>query len=189
MEITLKKASSLAKEALAAAAAIKIEPTISYPIHSTQDPEVVREAAAERIADNLGHIAALLVANMTIRKQIGQANAKCGINDDLTTKAFLDAHEKRLNALVLDTDNVVSSDVVAQANHIIKANLASAYSYQNDIKIQILSSIEIEALKIAIAKIRRERVKLQDQIAELNTTKITLDDNVVDVLRRHLIID
>ena len=88
--ISLKRAAAYAKEALAAASAIKLAPALAWSIHNEEGPSPSKlHPARQQLATSmaLGH--RLIEAAYAIRAQLAQANHASGIDTLLTERACL----------------------------------------------------------------------------------------------------
>ena len=183
MKLTLRKANAVQTAINEATKALSTDTMVTLNEFQTipEQIQTVRDQFWKNSETRVG----LLTALYEIRKKVAQANASAGINDLLTSVAYL---EKQIsyNTMLAGKGSQTAMEVLAgQVNRNAEAK-DDAYSYtRRDVVTSIFTDAEIEGFKRSAANFKREKQKLQDTLLELNVqTEIVLDDSTADFLKR-----
>jgi len=208
MQVLLRTASTYARACSEAAQSIEVRPTIKLTIHqrdAVQQLHDEAETAAARIRD----VVELHKTRMEIRTLIGKANDS-SVDALLTEReCYLNIVEKYLSSLI---DNISGSErerrrrvygndsstlahdpaEIQRALENLQSRLSTVTTGDatDSVEVPVLPKAEIDNLRTMVAAIRRRRSVLNDELAAANLKHhITLSESVVNVLRKHQIID
>lgn len=191
MDITLKKASDLARALGEAAEALPLRTIKSISIYAANPAEVVTSEIAA-FGTSLETYMGLIDAQYTLRGLIGAANASSGVDALLTQRSALDAKIKKLNKLVEDlSDDEPASRVSAITSEIAALRTASDKGdrigyIEKSVSCQTVS---VAALRSQIAILKRQRADIADRVAGLNlNTRISIPESVVVALKANSLI-
>ena len=183
MKLTLRKANAVQTAINEATKALSTDTMVTLNEFQTipEQIQTVRDQFWKNSETRVG----LLTALYEIREKVAQANASAGINDLLTSVAYL---EKQIsyNTMLAAKGSQTAMEVLAgQVNRNAEAK-DDAYGYnRRDVTTSIFTDVEIEGFKRSAANFKREKQKLQDTLLELNVqTEIVLDDSTADFLKR-----
>ena len=183
MKLTLRKANAIQTAINEATKALSTDTMVTLNEFQTipEQIQTVRDQFWKNSETRVG----LLTALYEIREKVAQANASAGINDLLTSVAYL---EKQIsyNTMLAGKGSQTAMEVLAgQVNRNAEAK-DDAYSYtRRDVVTSIFTDAEIEGFKRSAANFKREKQKLQDTLLELNVqTEIVLDESTADFLKR-----
>jgi hypothetical protein len=197
MEISLKKANDLQRAVLAAAGKIDPAATVSVSPFAQGDAGAVVQTAVTdgeaRFMTQLGDAFDLMDAGYEIRRLLGDKNATSGVNTLLCERAWVEAQEKRLSAVLLavldSTDQYPSEDAIGRLARAQNPLTTQTYYDSARIHVSILTERHIAKMQGDLASLRARKSDLTDQIAGRNlNTKITLPDSTVELLRKHNLI-
>lgn len=197
MEVNLRKANALSKALLEAAKKLPLARTVSVSIYDENPSKASVDLAAEKLVENARDARALIADAFAIRADIGDANAKSGINDLLTEKARLDAEERILVAVV-EPANDHTFDA-ATAPEYADAKLASLkknaeseaarYGVTEELLVRVATTDVTSPMKDELLAIRRRKTAIADELLALNTTtKVVLRSGTVALLNRFKLI-
>lgn len=189
MDISLRRAAALSRALLETAKQIEIKTTETISVFEP-DPVSKRAALLEKLNASVQRASALISAAYDLREQIGSANARNGVNSLLTLRAVLEAKEKFTRAIAEAEPQTAASLLTGQIEN-IKARSASAASYygHDEVVAPVVDASMKADYQDMLQNIRRDKTDIADRLAELNaTTKITLNEDVEDVLRREKLI-
>lgn len=183
MLVTLRKAAQLSQQALQAAAQYAIVPHLSLSAYGSVNVSDALEAHETQQRANLDASDALTCAGFAIRALIGKANRESGIDALLDEKALTDALEKRLagSRPVRADVATVRAQLTAMATRIGNTD----YYGGDAVTVQGFSEELTTALKQAQSVHRRTKVRIADELLQLNiTTKVTLSEETVATLKQ-----
>lgn len=179
MQVTLKKAAALAT----ALSGIKIEvsPVVALSAYSNKDIAVEIDEATSELTSSVGSAMKIVGAVYAIRGLIGTAN-EGEINELLTVRAMLDKHLSILNA-VNNTAKALDYDALKAQRAVLAAQEPNVYGLAKAMNVNIpTGSFVLPLLK----KAKKDRLKVEDKLAQLNFTKtIELPEDVVTLLTEH----
>jgi len=127
-----------------------------------------------------------------IRKLQGNANASSGINEILTELAFINRHIDTLDNVLRDIaeqepKEVVQKRVEIKNNELLKSE--RSFGFDAAVKVSIFTKDYIHEKEAEMRQLKKERVKLDDKLLDLNiSTNIELDDADMDLLVKYDII-
>lgn len=190
MEVTLKKGSDYARQALDAANKVRIEPTVAFGIHCQQDATAVQQAQAEKVAKQAAEQRAFLRANYAIREAIGRKNAETGISSLLTERAEIEALEKKLGTLLSHFEAAIGAGIdpatipARIAAHNSRAESSRFYDGDKSFTLSAVTEEQAEAIRDELAAFKRRKAEIQDKVAGINlNTKISLSPETVAALK------
>lgn len=183
MQISLRKANALQAAINDSIKAVDVSTEVT--INEFQDPEVVLADAVSTFSKNIARRANLNSALYAIRNAVGNANVTAGIAERLTNIAYTEKVIQMYASLVNSSVRTNLVELTGKLDKIRKADAGqSRYGlYSESVTTGILSEEQIVEFKTAIAKAKKEKQKLQDQVLELNIqTKIDLTDETIATL-------
>lgn len=171
--LSLRKANALQVSINDALKGLDLSTTVS--LNEFQEPsKVLKEAVVKFEAAAYSRLQ-FQSSLYNIRKLVAKANAASGINDVL---ADLAQEEKNIVFYTTLTKAGVQTDVTVITGKLDKARarVEDAYSYRsNDVTTSILTEENIQSYKGLLQDAKKNKVKLQDKLLELNVkTTITL---------------
>ena len=183
MQVNLRKANALQESILETIRSIGLDTTIT--LTEFDDVDAKLDEAQAKLVKNLARIDNLYGAYYDIRTAVGEQNSK-GISAKL---AMIAQHEKVIGVLTGQANTQPRTDV-----NVIKGKLAkiansgtdgtSMYGRRDEVTTTILDENMIAEIKTNISSLKNTKRKLQDSLLEDNISmKITLPQNVVDILR------
>lgn len=185
MKITLRKANALQTAITEAIRAVKVELTVEFNEFQNPSSELPRMnselfAADKRRSD-------LLMAQYSIRGLVGAANATSGVDAKLTQAAYIDKRIGQLDLLANSSEQTSLSIIEGKLDKIRnrkEESRASLYGRDDTVSTGLLTDVQINATKVLIKDLKKQKQTLNDEILELNVrTDITLDETVTDILR------
>lgn len=179
MQVTLKKAAALATAL--GAATDKFVQEIEISKHTTTPIRDIVEEARSELEYKIDDIQCRIQAHYQLRDLIGKAN-EGEINELLTKRARID---KQLGVLELFPlrDHPDYNVLEAKRTELRNGTSKDRYDYSDSIKVQLPTEGWVPPM---VSHLKRERLAVEDRLAELNfTTKIELPDDVVRILRAY----
>lgn len=187
MYISLRKAAALQKEIQAALPNVATSATVSI---YENDVTSLLSAATEETAKALEDRHNLMISLNIIRDLTAEANFSSGIYKLVSRLALLEKQIAFYSAL--------AKAEVMPAEPVIKATVERArnanpdhysFSFSDKVAFSIMDKDTIEELKLLVASFKKEKVKIQDELLELNIKhSIKLSDEIVAVLTAHKLI-
>lgn len=211
MQVTLRKASDLARAAKSAAGRITIDTEITVSVHQANPVQFVNERegqARQRLADWRD----LVNAQYALRDLIGQANAAHGVTSALARKNALDDEEKRLTALAGEDatakrrrellgsygDSVPSGRGHEDDLHTLPAAIEAARKRletvttgeaRQRLTLPTFSDKTLEEYRQRIQQIGQQRAELLETIARTNVMRnLAIEGETLETLRRHRLV-
>lgn len=191
MKISLRKASALQESINQKLREVVLVSRVS--INEFENPRTVVIASRKQLFENVAKQEALNKAFYAIRKALGKANVAVGISDNLADLAMIDKNIANLTMLA-DKTNLQENWTVIDGR-LAKMKTAtvdqSAYAYQQrqEVVSGLLEEDEVTDYKTQIDLLRKQKVKLNDEILEKNIkNEITLHEDVVHVLTENNIL-
>jgi hypothetical protein len=184
MNITLRKASVLQNALADVIKNIKVEDEIS--INEFQNPEAEISAKAAALNADIARTVSLTSALYDIRRLVAQANAREGVDGNLTSVALIEKQIQFHTPLAKLTPRVDSTVVAGKLDKIRnrKSESRSIYGEPEEVKTSVFTVADIAVFKSKLNTLKKLKQKLQDEILEQNVrTTITLPDNVVQILQ------
>lgn len=186
MQINLRKANAVQAEIKKAISGVKVEMNVSVD-EFTPDYKSVVVAAQQSLVKAVARKRALTKALFEIRNQVGEANAKVGVNHVLTQVELIDADLSILTPLVNGTIGKEFAEIEARLE---KAKASQADSIRasmygiNKVETSVVTPSLIEDAKLLVKSFKRDKQELQDKLLQLNVyTDITLSDEAVELLK------
>lgn len=210
MQVTLRKASDLARAAKSAAGRITIDTEITVSVHQANPVQFVNERegqARQRLADWRD----LINAQYALRDLIGQANAAHGVTSALARKNALDDEEKRLTSLVSGRPTPREARMMSAFEgfipqglgheddlHTLPAAIEAARKRletvttgeaRQRLTLPTFSDKTLEEYRQRIQQIGQQRAELLEMIARTNVTRnLAIEGETVETLRRHKLV-
>jgi hypothetical protein len=185
MNISLRKASAIQNSINDAIKGIEFDSQVK--LNEFQNHEVEIKQASEQFCSNLIRRDSLMVALYEIRKLVGEANSKAGIDTRLAEVAFLEKQIQFYNGLasnkVRESDKVIAGRLDKIRND-KSENRRSIYGYNDTVDTSIFTREDLEGFRRTVSKSKKSKQALQDQILELNVqTQIALSDESIKTLQ------
>lgn len=179
MFISLRKAAALQKEILNAIPSVNS--TVGVSIYS-ENPigDLVDQELA--MLDAIALRASLMRALEEIRTATANVNMSSGIHDLVTRASFIDKDIAFVSGLATaatrSTDSVINGKIERA-----KAADPGHYNFQEEVHFGVFSQESIESFTQALAVLKKEKVRIQDELLELNIkNNIHLSEDTVKVL-------
>lgn len=132
MEVTLRKAHSLAEAMRSAAAKINTPTTVDVSIYDEVEISGLLTDARSELTTSLEEAEALTAEAFSIRAMIGAANAKSGIDALLTEKAAIDATEKLFTQVSASPRSASPERAVRELEALKNAPAPTGYSARRE---------------------------------------------------------
>ncbi len=189
MQVSLKRADYLARQALLQVAALDIEPLHSWSIYATTEirqKEV--EETAKKLSDEIDLGMRLIRAGYKIREQLSWMNNKTGISDKLNERAARMEEEKFLSSVLTKfaQRRGAEPNISAAANKAVAARgkQDNYYAGENVVSVIAFDSNRIENIRKQIIAIRDAKMTINEELSAMNVTNtIKLDDDTVATLK------
>lgn len=186
MKINLRKANALQNAIMDALRDLHFETEVE--VNEFQDAESQVNLANEAWKKTFVRRSSLLDAFYAIRSRVGRANVEAGISDVLADVARLEKDIAMLGKLAV-SDVRVDQEVLAGKMEKIRARSTddtSMYGRRDQVvETSIFTEEDVQGFKVALAKNKKSKQRLQDRLLELNVeTQIDLDDVTVEVLTK-----
>jgi hypothetical protein len=187
MNISLRKANALQNSINDTVKGLQFETTVK--INEFQEAEQEIAKAASALCENLTRRDALMDTLYEIRKSVSGANTQVGIDSRLADVAHLEKQIQFYNGLA---GNKVRDSAVVVAGRLDKirndksesSRRSSIYGYADTVDTSVLLKEDLDAFRKTVAKAKKAKQKLQDEILELNVqTVIQLSDKAVTMLQ------
>jgi hypothetical protein len=176
MKITLRKANAV--QASINDSLKGIDAVTQIRINEFQDAEAEIKQASEKLFANLNRKEKLNTALYEIRKAVGCANATAGVDDKLADIAHLDKSIQLYSAFVTGQVREPSTVLAGRLDKIRQRPAdarSSIYGREDDVGTSVLTQEDIDGFKRVVAKAKKSKQKLQDEVLELNVrTEIEL---------------
>jgi hypothetical protein len=173
MNITLRKANAIQISINDALKGISFETQVK--INEFQDAEAEIARVALEFKTNLTRRDALNEALYEIRKSVGSANADVGIDTRLADVANLEKQIQFYNGLagktVRESDKVVAGRLDKIRNGKDESR-RSIYGYGDTVDTSVLTREDLDGFRKLVAKAKKSKQKIQDEILELNVQTI-----------------
>jgi S-adenosylmethionine:tRNA-ribosyltransferase-isomerase (queuine synthetase) len=175
MQVTLKKAAALA--AALSGVAIAASPSLNLSAYSSKNISEEVEYETGVLKASVEKALQIAEAGYSIRALIGIAN-EGEINNLLTTRAAIDKKLSIINA-VHNQAKAPDYDALTAQREVMKTGEQSVYS-QKTLSVTIPTADFTTPL---LKTLKKERIKIEDKLAQLNFTKtIQLPEEVVSLL-------
>lgn len=169
MNITLRKANAIQISINDALKGISFETQVK--INEFQDAEAEIARVASELKTNLTRRDALNEALYEIRKSVSGANTHSGIDTRLADVANLEKQIQFYNGLAGKTVRESEAVVAGRLDKIRNDksdNRRSIYGYNDTVDTSVLTREDLEGFRRQVAKIKKSKQKVQDEILELN---------------------
>lgn len=184
MKITLRKANAIQTAINDTLRGINLNSKVQ--INEFQNAEAELQAAASKFFADANRKDKLLRALYTIRKAVGDANSSVGIDGKLSDVALLD---KQIQLYTLYANHDVRDDAKVVEGKLEKIRArpndsrSSIYGYNDTVETAIFTQADVDGFRATVARDKKAKQKLQDEILELNVrTEIELDSDTVATL-------
>jgi hypothetical protein len=186
MNISLRKANALQNSINDTVKGLQFETTVK--INEFQEAEQEIAKAASALCENLTRRDALVDTLYEIRKSVSGANTQVGIDSRLADVAHLEKQIQFYNGLagnkVRESEKVVAGRLDKIRNDKSESSRRSIYGYSDTVDTSVLLKEDLDGFRKSVAKAKKAKQKLQDEILELNVqTVIQLSDKAVTMLQ------
>jgi hypothetical protein len=186
MNISLRKANALQNSINDTVKGLQFETTVKINEFQEAEQEIVKAASA--LCENLTRRDALVDTLYEIRKSVSGANTQVGIDSRLADVAHLEKQIQFYNGLagnkVRESEKVVAGRLDKIRNDKSESSRRSIYGYADTVDTSVLLKEDLDGFRKTVAKAKKAKQKLQDEILELNVqTVIQLSDNAVTMLQ------
>jgi hypothetical protein len=186
MNISLRKANALQNSINDTVKGLQFETTVKINEFQEAEQEIVKAASA--LCENLTRRDALVDTLYEIRKSVSGANTQVGIDSRLADVAHLEKQIQFYNGLagnkVRESEKVVAGRLDKIRNDKSESSRRSIYGYSDTVDTSVLLKEDLDAFRKTVAKAKKAKQKLQDEILELNVqTVIQLSDKAVTMLQ------
>jgi hypothetical protein len=124
----------------------------------------------------------LLDALYEIRDAVAVANLNAGITQLVSYLARVEKDIATLNSLANATVRPSDTTILAKVERQANAD-PSHYSFSETVRFPIFPQASLDSIKLTIAELKKEKVRIQDQLLEANIKNtIKLSDRTVAVL-------
>lgn len=196
MKVTLHKALRIRSAIEEKLKSFDLKATIVLDVDSASvraDATAVVSKATADVTERLGQYTNLSAAFARLRTTIAKANAEGPVEALLAELGHLERQIVKLKALlsVGPTDQESLKNKVERKLDSLKASQASHYGYPEGetLKVNVLSTAEIERLEKTLVALRREKEKLEDERAAVNhRTDIEIGESDYSLLIEHGIV-
>lgn len=182
MNLTLRKANAIQAAINESIKGLKME--VNTTLHEYEAIGEQLTLARDRFWKNFQTRNQLTKSLYEIRAKVAQQNANSGINDKLSEVAYIDKQIGYNNQLI---QNGLMKPLKVLQGEVEKNAEATEdrFAYgRRDVTTSILDEDEIVDLKTELAKLKREKQKIQDVLLELNIqTQIELSEETVTTLK------
>lgn len=187
MKVTLRKANALQAAIAEMIAALDLVTDVS--INEFENHELKLSEAKERFETNVNTRYYLMRVQYEIRQLVSLANAESGINDLLAELAITEK-DIALYSKLSKLRSALDTNVIVGKLEKIKSRAEDQfYGREDNITTSIFNEDEIKNFKARLASLKKEKVRLQDQLLERNIQKeIDLSKGSVDLLAQSGII-
>lgn len=185
MNISLRKANAFQTSINDVIKHLEFETTVK--INEFQDAETEISTAANAVKANIQRKVALNNALYEIRKSVSGANTQVGIDTRLADVAHLEKQIQFFNGLagnkVRETTKVIEGRLDKLRNDKGESR-RSLYGYNDTVDTSVFTKEDLDGFRREVAKAKKVKQKLQDEILELNVqTQITLSAVTQTVLQ------
>jgi hypothetical protein len=186
MNISLRKANALQNSINDTVKGLQFETTVKINEFQEAEQEIVKAASA--LCENLTRRDALVDTLYEIRKSVSGANTQVGIDSRLADVAHLEKQIQFYNGLagnkVRESEKVVAGRLDKIRNDKSESSRRSIYGYADTVDTSVLLKEDLDGFRKTVAKAKKAKQKLQDEILELNVqTVIQLSDKAVTMLQ------
>ena len=210
MQVLLRTASLLARACSDAAQRIQVQPTARVSINQTGEVSDRLAQIASEAQTAIADVLALYSARAHLRRLIGEANNET-VDRLLTERDAINQTEKFLTSIIDAHSGSPESDrrrrlygdsaqgrpeheagEVARALETVRQRIRTVTSgdVTEYVDVPTLPKAHVKRLQDQLAALRRRRGLLNDELAVANTRQhVTLPDDVVNVLRKHGIVE
>jgi hypothetical protein len=202
MQKTLRAAAQIRTAIEKAIAEIELNPAIDIPLIEP-DVDTAYAEARKRFDEQRVRLEHLERALAMLRKTIGEANARSGINELMVDKASLERLLKRLDVIIaaaplrestLHPAELAKREIAEEKKSreaaVTKPHLHMFGEPQPAVvKAALLTREDVETLKAERVALRRRIQSVADQLMEKNaTTKVEIPDSEIETLQRDNVI-
>jgi len=185
MNITLRKASALQNSINESVKGLQFDATVK--INEFQDGEAEIAAASTLVYTNIQRRNALMSALYEVRKNVSTANTQAGIDSRLADVAYLEKEIQFYTGLaankVRESSQVVAGRLDKLRNDKSESR-RSLYGYADTVDTTVFTKEDLEGFRKLVAKAKKSKQKLQDEILELNVqTQIVLSADAEKTLQ------
>lgn len=182
MKITLRKANTLQNSINDALKQIAITGEVSLTEFHKPEDEIAR-ARAEALT-NIQRRHALNATLYSIRHDVAEANARAGVDRDLTAVAELEKQIQFYTDLANKEVRQNAEVVVGKLRKIAESKSERMYGYNDTVNTSVWTAEDIAGFKKKVSEFKKSKQQLQDQILETNVrTEIDLSDKNVAILQ------
>ena len=184
MHVTLRKAAALQLSLQEVSRKIQLADTVE--VSQFQDHRTVVPAATAELDRAVSHKLAVNAAIYEIRKLVGAANTRLGIDDLLADVARVTAEIAMYETLVareVQEEDAVIQGKLDKIRSIPADSQRAIYGVPENVDVHVLTAERREQLRADLAHAKREKQRLQDRLLELNVANtIVLSTEVTEIL-------
>lgn len=185
MNISLRKASALQNSINDTVKGIQFN--VQVKLNEFQDPEVEIARASAELKNNLERRDSLTKSLYEIRKSVSIANTQAGIDNKLADVAHLEKQIQFYNGLAGNSvreDSKVITGKLEKIRNDKGESRRSIYGYSDTVDTSVLTREDLDCFRREVAKAKKIKQSLQDQILELNVqTQIGLSEQTIKTLQ------
>lgn len=179
MYISLRKSAALQKEILNAVPAV--ETTVSFSVFEALPAAIIAQSANDAVLA-MELRSRLLDALYEIRDLTATANVAHGISKLVARKARVEKDIAFYNALAVAQVRPSDAVILARIDRAKNVN-PDHYSYSENLSLPVLPQPSLDSLKLTVAELKKEKVRIQDELLELNIKhSIQLSEETAAVL-------
>ena len=183
MNITLRKASALQNAINDALKHIDIKTEITLTEFHNPEQEIAR--ATHELESNIARRDGLSSALYDIRDSVAVANHTAGVNAKLTQVAAVEKQIQFYSGLASKAEREYSDILAGKLRKMAEDKTERRiYGYNDTVSTSVLTKDAIDAYKVRVAELKRNKQKLQDEVLEANVrTEIQLAEQTVKTLQ------
>ena len=181
MKITLRKANALQQAITEAVAGLELTTDVS--INEFERPAEKIDEARTKFYVDLATRSKLMNALYEIRRSSSRANAQSGINDLLADVAQIEKDIGLYSRFVKLRPSLENDVIIGKLGKIKGRSEDQFYGREDHVQTSIFTETAIGEFKSTFAALKKQKVKLQDSLLELNVqTQIELSDELQQTL-------
>lgn len=185
MNISLRKASALQNSINDTIKGIQFN--VQVKLNEFQDAEQEIGRAGAELCTNLSRREGLMTALYEIRKAVSVANSQANIDSKLADVAHLEKQIQFYNGLAGNSVREDSKVITGKLDKIRNdkgESRRSIYGYHDTVDTSVLTKEDLDGFRRQVAKAKKAKQSLQDQILELNVqTQIALSVDTIKTLQ------
>ena len=185
MNISLRKASAIQNAINDTVKGIQFN--VQVKLNEFQDAEAEIARAAVELKTSIARRESLTTALYEIRKAVSAANTQAGIDNKLADVAHLEKQIQFYNGLAgnnVREDSKVITGKLEKIRNDKGESRRTLYGYNDTVDTTVFTREDLEGFRREVAKAKKAKQSLQDQILELNVqTQIALSVDTIKALQ------